>query len=458
MGCVQTNNNSQEDGDDDNENAPIIVHVREDVHEEWEQSFEPFTVSVLYSQSISIGHLINKVMSSINKKHYPKIQHIKRIERSSFMSFNIYGKDYLWTRRDPEGIWKKLISQPITEYSRKEIEERGLYITVENLYEHHTTGNKINCKYINEFCDEKSSVIKCTIYDAMKNKEEYTEHNLAHLLEFVHFEDSYNEKPSCKHGVECKSFVRLESGGNSLNDRCHVQIYRHPPRNNRQIKLSDNMNELIVNKEWKECNNYLYEPTDEDDKIGLEALIDEVIRNGFKRDLCLNDEDYKNDEYSIMKIVDDKLNHIRHRQIGSPLNRAEMLSLILYTGCDCNYDLCSTQRAGNYMKWKWFDRTLHWAIRHLNKHEFGDYKIYSGLNNVKLNQNKLSGSFPTYISTSWSEDVAQVFVGGTGMLIQMDAEFRKSVLTYCCDVSWISKFPDECEILVARKADEFSLE
>ena len=26
----------------------------------------------------------------------------------------------------------------------------------------------------------------------------------------------------------------------------------------------------------------------------------------------------------------------------------------------------------------------------------------------------------------------------------------------CCDVSWISKFPDECEVLIARSYDHFN--
>lgn len=40
------------------------------------------------------------------------------------------------------------------------------------------------------------------------------------------------------------------------------------------------------------------------------------------------------------------------------------------------------------------------------------------------------------------------FTKGNGMIIQIDPNFKKK--GYCCDVSWISKFPDECEILFAR--------
>ena len=73
------------------------------------------------------------------------------------------------------------------------------------------------------------------------------------------------------------------------------------------------------------------------------------------------------------------------------------------------------------------------------------------------------GYFVTYTSTSWSKAVATTFIGAKdGMILQIDQKWRdegnwlmdKEVC--CCDVSWISKFPDECEVLFARhlKAEE----
>eukprot|EP01084_Bolivina_argentea_P104696 187458_1 len=105
----------------------------------------------------------------------------------------------------------------------------------------------------------------------------------------------------------------------------------------------------------------------------------EVIDNGFKSDLCLTDEDEKNDTYSLITIVNQKLQCMRHKRMGSPLNKAEMLSLLLYTGGECNFDLCKTQRNGDYKKWKWFDYCLYNAIHKLSKREYGLYKIYTGL-------------------------------------------------------------------------------
>ena len=128
-----------------------------------------------------------------------------------------------------------------------------------------------------------------------------------------------------------------------------------------------------------------------------------------------------------------------------------MLALILYTGCDCNYDLCKSQRNGNYSKWQIFDKYLYDAIYKLHKCEvYLNTPLYSGLQNVKLKKNQLLVSFlPTYVSSSYVKDVALSFIKkSNGMLIEMDKNICNQFI--CCSVVWISKFPDECEILIAR--------
>ena len=49
-----------------------------------------------------------------------------------------------------------------------------------------------------------------------------------------------------------------------------------------------------------------------------------------------------------------------------------------------NYNLCSSQRNGDYSKWKWFDYCLYWAISISRKKSVNS--VYGGLNNVKLDQ------------------------------------------------------------------------
>ena len=61
-----------------------------------------------------------------------------------------------------------------------------------------------------------------------------------------------------------------------------------------------------------------------------------------------------------------------------------------------------------------------------------------------------NGFFATYVSTSWNEEIATTFTNGKGMMIEIDKKYKIRSDVYCCNVSWISKFPDECEILFAR--------
>ena len=126
--------------------------------------------------------------------------------------------------------------------------------------------------------------------------------------------------------------------------------------------------------------------------------------------------------------------------------------MIHYIACNCNYDLCASQRNGDYKKWKFFDMCLFNAIQKLSTHETGKYPVYSGLNGVKMDKKIVTnGYFVTYVSTSWRREVSEIFTGGDkGMIIQFDEEYRNHETVKCCDVSWISKFPDECEVLFAR--------
>ena len=192
----------------------------------------------------------------------------------------------------------------------------------------------------------------------------------------------------------------------------------------------------------------------------LQALISEVQSNNFASDLCLscsNEDECKHNVYhsrhSILHIVDQKMDCLRHKLMSSPLKRDQMLALILYTGCECNYDLCSSQRKGDYDKWKFFDLCLYEAIDLLSRKEKGRYPVYSGLNGVKMDTKIVTeGYFVTYVSTSWKQKVSEEFMGkNEGMIIHFDEAYRDSGWRVpCCDVSWISKFPDECEVLFAR--------
>lgn len=56
-------------------------------------------------------------------------------------------------------------------------------------------------------------------------------------------------------------------------------------------------------------------------------------------------------------------------------NKAQMLALVLYTGCDCTYAMCKAERGGDYETWKWFSLLLRRAIASLPPDES---VVYSG--------------------------------------------------------------------------------
>merc|ERR1712244_55779 len=81
----------------------------------------------------------------------------------------------------------------------------------------------------------------------------------------------------------------------------------------------------------------------------------------------------------------------------------------------------------------------------------GSFSVFSGLGGVQMERKHIErGYFVTFVSASWNEDVARSFMKGKGMLIRIDGEFKNAADVRCCDVSWISKFPDEAEVLFAR--------
>ena len=91
---------------------------------------------------------------------------------------------------------------------------------------------------------------------------------------------------------------------------------------------------------------------------------------------------------------------------------------------------------------KWFDSCLYHAIQISNEDETGCYKLYTGLHKVQLNKRSIKNGY------LWHMLVPHGFWMTEGMIIEIDKESRDWFI--CCDVSWISKFPNDCEIFIAR--------
>ena len=440
-----------------------------------------FDIKSVYRNKETIGDILDKIEKYIQAECHPVNVSIWMIE--GYPLINYGRKSFMDTTYHPRSYNKT----PITKYKKEDIIKIGLYVHFKVNYEHKITALSITCKHMNKL--NSNNPLHCPIYYSMKQEYQYNEENLRHLTDYLHFVNEMEEKPECKFKDECKAYQRQENGeGNRIDDKCHMKLYKHPPRS-RQIKLAQNVHSMIINKTQQD-NHAIYEPTDvEKKKYGyteddgwLKVLIEEVIKNGYKSDLCLEctkDDDCKHDDYSILQIVNDKMKSNRHKMMDSPLNQAEMLSLILYTGfvlcfycgylsfdgqyeiyeylgCDCNYDLCKSQRDGNFVKWKWFDLCLYGAIQKLSSRESGKFGVFSGLGGVQLDSKKIKCAyFKTYTSTSWSKKVAKDFMGGDkGMILEIDSNYKDYDDVFCCDVSWISKFPDECEVLFARSISQ----
>eukprot|EP01084_Bolivina_argentea_P164736 286362_1 len=309
---------------------------------------------------------------------------------------------------------------------------------------------------------KSKDALKCPIYLAMKLKYEFTEKHLNHLDDFTHFQNEFHCKPKCKYGQECAALIRLQNGGQSVGDRGHAKIYKHPPRKDRGTFHS------LITSTYDEVDAVYYQsgglPSDSCSMTwdGIYTfpgyhgvLIDEVINNGFKHDLCLkcskNDEcKHDKDSLGLIQMATDKLNHFRHQQLNKPLKLANMLALILYLECDCGYDLHKSHKNGYYRKWAWLDYCIRDATSDLSGCEKGSYKLYCTLELAKLKgKEMLNGYFATYTLTSWLKNVSESYVNGDDqIIIEIDEKARNGLM--CCDVSWISKFPDECGVVFAR--------
>ena len=296
-----------------------------------------------YWKRIDSSHKSNKTEFELYRKvAVPGTDHeVYRTERRSFRAESI----------DDMREWIKCIQIAATAQSNKNDTQQD-----NDKYKHKIKEVEITCEFMKN--SDTNDPLICPIYHAMKQDYKWTQQNLDHMNKYTHFSNEASQKPECRYGDECKTYIRLDQGTDKLTDECHMKLYRHPPRT-RVVKLTENIHRFVVNRYgWNSalgkidycCNLGLYNPTDKDRKKCnyngydgyLWALIDEVKSNGYKYDLCLECGVYDNcqhKECSLLDIVNNKMKHIRHKKVKSPLNRGEMLSLILYTGM-C-YVLCT---------------------------------------------------------------------------------------------------------------------
>eukprot|EP01084_Bolivina_argentea_P194028 332873_1 len=287
-------------------NNPIKMPINIECHRDntFNNNFEiivPFDDNYPYP----ISTLMADIMDYVNKRNAPFTFFITRIKSDSFIGRDMHFNDYDWTESDVN----------ITNYERVIVEQIGIRLEIDmEIYTHKISSIINNCKTMTNHNE------LCPIYARMRYQDIFTEEDLNHLYEYNH------PDTKCKYGDQCYAYKRLEDGGNELKDRAHVMIYTHPLRGvkvrGRQKEIYDDINSFCLNEEWYD-NIPLYQMTSDDKKEAnyeeqdgcLTLLMKEVIDNGYKADLCLTDEDEKNDTYSLITIVNQKLQCMRHKRM-----------------------------------------------------------------------------------------------------------------------------------------------
>ncbi|UJR29691.1 hypothetical protein I4U23_017239 [Adineta vaga] len=286
-------------------------------------------------------------------------------------------------------------------------------------------------------------------------------------------------KPLCKLGGDCPAFVRfIDNDRDQDEDMEHCSKYIHPTRRG-GMRIEDNFQSKFLITAFQSCiktrahqrnRNFWFGKVNNGD---LEA---EVKKNGFAEILTS----------SLYDSVKKKLEHEKHRLIGLPLSFNQMFAILLYTDTklyrelridECLFsmkDVTSEDECTYEQKWPIFGRILNSAICCLNKHDRSNRPttVYHGLHGIEVDPTKFNNSgyeirpknnpffkYGTFISASRREEVALAF-----MNMDSDVDTVSSMLVIDtrkdedgneiigADVSWISKFPDEDEFLIARLA------
>ena len=264
-----------------------------------------------------------------------------------------------------------------------------------------------------------------------------------------HLEAKLHSAEECNNGQKCQSYNRCIQGGYRLDDLIHLQLYFHPPRINHGS--DNNCKQLkFVKAEIENAGLNNYNNCDKTAKIAENGLIKEITRNGYKHILTPTCGTYGD----LLEVANDKMYHPLHIEYGSPLNLDEILSIILYTSTCLGFELRECEMKQNYHKWKYFRTNLANAIYKLpslKTNTFdGSRLIYHGLNKF-VSQSEDKQSFDgwwqglTVISATIDRDIAVQFAENEYYLLEIplnEPTFENA------DVSWISKFPDEKEVII----------
>eukprot|EP01084_Bolivina_argentea_P258428 435672_1 len=200
-----------------------------------------------------IDRIITDIINHVQKVNKPVQFEPTKINSNSFLRQDIIYNDYDWENS----------SIKITDFSKELVKQSGIHLNIDiKIYQHNVSSQNV----MSLMCTNMNNNIDlCPIYAQMRYQDIFSEKYLNHLYEYNHFQNEFVDKPECKYHDDCYAYVRLtERGGNELKDRCHIALYRHPPRG-RKAKSSEDINSFCLNDEWAE-NIELYHSTDDDNK------------------------------------------------------------------------------------------------------------------------------------------------------------------------------------------------
>ncbi|ETO34966.1 Pfs, NACHT and WD domain protein, partial [Reticulomyxa filosa] len=213
----------------------------------------------------------------------------------------------------------------------------------------------------------------------------------------------------------------------------------------------------------------------------LQKLFHEMIKNGYLCDLSTTSP---KESHSIIKkqmnynvkdengelILNDKiltiLNELKilyhddiHKRMGYPLQLYQICAILLYCGKSCNVQFSYDQIQFRHHLWPYLDWYLIEAIAILHSHERreeSDMELYCGLKGVRLENKEIkSGFFISHVSTSDDIQVAKMYRNHQGCILHFHPSMRRAFSIFSCDISWISSFKHEREILFARPVINF---
>jgi len=310
---------------------------------------------------------------------------------------------------------------------------------------------------------------KCPLYRECKDQYKFSEAALQHLRAGNH-----GPRCACRYGQECRAFMRLSAGGCRLDDQIHAFLYAHPPRS-REGKLPAGLSPMkaggVGDIPGVDTKTYEFHRNDVRYQVMAPAgydpnadyamqLMAEMRRNGHGHELTTPEG------RSLLDVARSYRTHEFHAALGMPLNDGELLALVAYTGCDANYAMTGCHLKGDNYMWKVFDFCLSMAVGIIGRHMQGleSVPLFFGLEAVMIDKFR-EGHFICHQSMSMSRDVAESFRKSRGLVgtyckVRKDQPAESHALCdalklYCAPVFWISKFPDEQEVLISRHHGQY---